>query len=200
MARDGDDSFFARWSRRKHAVQRGEAPAEPPRSEAQPPAPMPAPEPAAPPPPELPPVESLQGLESDYRDFLRPDVDPATKSAALKKLFGDPHFNRMDMLDTYVDDYTKEDPIPPLVLRALNQARTLGLFDDGEKDAKGQEAGGQEAGGQEAGGQEAGGREAATPPADAAPVPAAAIEPPQPATDAVPAGMPAKMPAKPETA
>ena len=190
MARDGDDSFFARWSRRKHAVQRGEAPAEPPRSEAQPPAPMPAPEPAAPPPPELPPVESLQGLESDYRDFLRPDVDPATKSAALKKLFGDPHFNRMDMLDTYVDDYTKEDPIPPLVLRALNQARTLGLFDDGEKDAKGQEAGGQEAGG----------REAATPPADAAPVPAAAIEPPQPATDAVPAGMPAKMPAKPETA
>ena len=125
-----DDNFLARWSKRKHAARRGEAPAEPAPAEssAAEPAPPPAPAPSAP--PELPPIDSLKGLESDYKDFLRPDVDPATKSAALRKLFGDPHFNRMDGLDTYIDDYTKEDPISPVMLRALNQARSLGLFDD----------------------------------------------------------------------
>jgi Protein of unknown function (DUF3306) len=133
MALD-DDSFLGRWSKRKHAVRRGETPPEPMRDEAKPAA---AAVPPAPPmpeaPPELPPIDSLQGLESDYKDFLRPEVDPATRSAALKKLFGDPHFNQMDGLDTYIDDYTKEDPIPATMLRALNQARTLGLFDDEEK-------------------------------------------------------------------
>jgi hypothetical protein len=114
-------------------VRRGETPPEPARAEAAPPAPPPpAAAPAAP--PELPPVDSLKGLESDYQDFLRPDVDPATKSAALRKLFGDPHFNQMDGLDIYIDDYTKADPIPPAMLRALNQARSLGLFDDEEKE------------------------------------------------------------------
>jgi hypothetical protein len=134
VAHQSDDHFLARWSRRKHAVRRGETPPEPVPSEAQPPEPA-LPPAAAPPEPlaELPPIDSLKGLESDYKDFLRPDVDPATKSAALRKLFGDPHFNRMDGLDTYIDDYTKEDPIPATMLRALNQARTLGLFDDEEK-------------------------------------------------------------------
>lgn len=182
-----DDGFLARWSKRKHAVRRGDTPPEPARAEAepQPPAPMPPPEPAAQAPVELPPVESLKGLESDYQDFLRPDVDPATKSAALKKLFGDPHFNRMDGLDVYIDDYTKEDPIPAVVLRALNQARSLGLFDDEERDKRAT----------------ADAAPAADPkPAPAAaveaPAPAAAIEAPQPAADAAPA----QTPAKPETA
>src|SRR5262245_20843985 len=132
-----DDGFLGRWSKRKHAVRRGETPPEPARGEAKPadPAPPPAPVPAASaPPPELPPIDSLKGLESDYKDFLRPEVDPATRSAALKKLFGDPHFNQMDGLDVYIDDYSKEDPIPATMLRALNQARTLGLFDDEEKE------------------------------------------------------------------
>ena len=132
-----DTNFLARWSKRKHAVRRGETPAEPVPAEASAgePAPPAAPAPGSPAelPPELPPIDSLKGLESDYKDFLRPDVDPATKSAALRKLFGDPHFNQMDGLDTYIDDYTKEDPIPPAMLRAMNQARSLGLFDDEEK-------------------------------------------------------------------
>src|SRR5512134_3218168 len=100
MARDADDDFIGRWSKRKHAVRRGETPPEPARSEARPaevaspaaPAPGAAPAAAT---PELPPIDSLQGLESDYKEFLRPEVDPATKSAALRKLFGDPHFNQM---------------------------------------------------------------------------------------------------------
>jgi hypothetical protein len=135
MSSDGD--FLNRWSRRKHAARRGAAlpePDPPPPAAQAPPAPaasMPAAETPA---PELPPVESLKGLESEYKDFLRPEVDPATRSAALRKLFGDPHFNQMDGLDTYIDDYSKEDPIPPAMLRALNQARTLGLFEKEERE------------------------------------------------------------------
>jgi hypothetical protein len=136
MSGDGDDTFLSRWSRRKHAARRGAALPEPdpPPAAAAPPAPtapLPAAETSA---PELPPVESLKGLESESKDFLRPDVDPATRSAALRKLFGDPHFNQMDGLDIYIDDYSKADPIPHAMLRALNQARTLGLFEKEERE------------------------------------------------------------------
>ncbi len=168
MSNDADDSFLGRWSKRKLAVRRGETPAEPARAEAAPPAPPP---PAAAPsaPPELPPVDSLKGLASDYQDFLRPDVDPATKSAALRKLFGDPHFNRMDGLDIYIDDYTREDPIPPAMLRVMNQARSLGLFDDEEKAQEQEQAQAQAA-------------------ADTAPAPAvvASVEGPAPAASELP--------------
>jgi hypothetical protein len=64
-------------------------------------------------------------------------VDAATRSAALRRLFTDPHFNVMDGLDVYIDDYSIPDPIPPAMLRALNQARTLGLFDEAPKDPEG---------------------------------------------------------------
>ena len=47
----------------------------------------------------------------------------AGSNAALKKLFSDPHFNVMDGLDTYIDDYGKPDPIPPSMLRAHSQNR-----------------------------------------------------------------------------
>jgi hypothetical protein len=45
-------------------------------------------------------------------------------------MFGDPHFNVMDGLDTYIDDYSKPDPIPAAMLRQLNQAKDLLLFED----------------------------------------------------------------------
>jgi Protein of unknown function (DUF3306) len=188
MSNDADDSFLERWSKRKHAVRRGETPSEPARSEASPPESAPPRDPAPAAPPELPPVDSLRGLESEYKDFLRPDVDPATKSAALRKLFGDPHFNQMDGLDIYIDDYTKEDPIPPAMLRALNQARSLGLFDDEEK------------------GQTTAAPEPAEPAAVAATDGAEppAIEAPQPAADAGPqpavdVALQPPAPAKPDT-
>jgi hypothetical protein len=50
----------------------------------------------------------------------------------MKKLFADPHFNVMDRLDTYIDDYTVPDPIPAAMLRSMNGAKLLGLFDDEE--------------------------------------------------------------------
>ena len=108
---------LSRWSRRKLAAA-AEAPA---------PAPAPAVVPASAPgvsgppaPVELPPVESLT-FDSDFTAFLRPGVDDKVKRAALKQLFRDPRFNIMDGLDTYIDDYTKADPIPPDILADLMQ-------------------------------------------------------------------------------
>lgn len=74
--------------------------------------------------------------DADFKPFLDARVDEAVKRAALKKLFADPHFNLMDGLDTYIDDYGKPDPIPASMLRQLAQSKALGLFDDEEADAK----------------------------------------------------------------
>ena len=73
--------------------------------------------------------------QSDYARFVLPGVEPGVKNAALKKLFADPHFNIMDGLDTYIDDYGKPDPIPASMLRQMVQSHALGLFADEEKDA-----------------------------------------------------------------
>ena len=69
-------------------------------------------------PTQLPDISSL-GFDSDFTVFLRPEVDEKLKRAALKQLFRDPRFNVMDGLDTYIDDYTKADPIEPDVLADL---------------------------------------------------------------------------------
>ena len=52
-------------------------------------------------------------FDSDYRAFFHPKVGEDVRRAALKKLFADPRFNVMDGLDVYIDDYSKEAPIPP---------------------------------------------------------------------------------------
>jgi Protein of unknown function (DUF3306) len=73
--------------------------------------------------------------ESDFSAFARPDVDPAVRNAAMKKLFhADPHFNVMDGLDVYIDDYNTPDPLPKAIMRTMLQARVLGLLDDELKD------------------------------------------------------------------
>ncbi len=92
------------------------------------------------PPPTLEDVAKL-GRDSDYSRFVAPDVAPDVKNAALKKLFTDPHFNVMDGLDIYIDDYGKPDPIPPAMLRQLAQSKLLGLFDDEEDKDKATESG-----------------------------------------------------------
>jgi hypothetical protein len=56
------------------------------------------------------------------------------KNAAMKKLFADPHFNVMDGLDVYIDDYSKSDPIPPEMLKQLTSARFLKLFEEKDKE------------------------------------------------------------------
>ena len=107
------ETFLSRWSRVKlealqeHQVEAraadvAEAPAKP-----------------------LPPVDQLN-FESDFTAFMHSKVAEGVKRAALKKLFADPRFNVMDGLDTYIDDYSIEDPIPPELLERLQHAkRTL---------------------------------------------------------------------------
>ena len=70
----------------------------------------------------LPPVESLS-LSSDFTAFLKDEVSEALRRKALHKLFSDPHFNQMDGLDIYIDDYSRPDPIPPEILAKLQHAR-----------------------------------------------------------------------------
>jgi Protein of unknown function (DUF3306) len=122
-----EENFLTRWSRRKHERRREESSPAPAADQpaagaaaaapAAPPAhnPRPVPRPA----PELPPVDTLKGLASDYQEFLRPGIDEGVRRAALKKLFHDPHFNVMDGLDVYIDDYSKPDPIPESMLKQL---------------------------------------------------------------------------------
>jgi len=126
MSVEDKEGFLSRWSRRKvDAAKEAAAPK---------PAPVAAPAPAATAAkPELPPVDTLKGLLSEYKEFLRPGVDEKLRQAALKKLFHDPHFNVMDGLDVYIDDYSKPDPIPESMLRKLAHAKGL-LFDDKEEE------------------------------------------------------------------
>lgn len=129
MKADDVGNFLSRWSRRKleKAPSSTQAPAAPPG-----PVSTQAPPEAAPPEP-LPPVESLTP-ESDFTPFMRPDVEASVKQAALKQLFRDPHFNKMDGLDTYIDDYSIADPIPDEMMKKLYQAREH-LFSPEEKKA-----------------------------------------------------------------
>ena len=57
------------------------------------------------------------------------EVSRRCVAKALQKLFSDPHFNRMDGLDIYIDDYSQPDPIPPEILAKLQHAREW-LMDD----------------------------------------------------------------------
>jgi len=145
MNEDKDTPFLARWARRKAEVREGKpVPAEPlPVVVAPaPPAPPAAAEVAAPPTPEPPPltlddVAQLDTKTGDFTRFVRPSVTPEVKNAALHKLFhADPHFNVMDGLDTYIDDYNKPDPLPASMLRQMVQAQFLGLFTEDETKAK----------------------------------------------------------------
>jgi len=154
------DGFLSRWSKRKSEVRSGRsdvgatadrsAPAGAcPTAIAEPSSPArvavsPVPDPAnadsanatlvaaAPEAEPLPTMEDVALLtrDSDYSRFVRPGVGPGVRNAAMKKLFSDPHFNVMDGLDTYIDDYSKPDPIPLSMLRRMNQSKLLGLFAD----------------------------------------------------------------------
>jgi len=145
------ESFLARWSRRKREAEReterpaeAAAPEEPAADSATPgaegvarvaPVPVPAAarDPAATTEMPLPPIDSLDGLRSDYEAFFQQPVDDELRRAALKKLFADPHFNQMDMLDVYVDDYTQFEPLPAALRLRLPSAR--GFLLDSELEA-----------------------------------------------------------------
>ena len=90
-------------------------------------------EPSAPePPPTLADAQTLTP-QSDFKPYMSAQVTPEVRNAAMKKLFADPHFNVMDGLDIYIDDYTKPDPLPMSMMRQMASANFLGLFDDEKK-------------------------------------------------------------------
>jgi len=149
------DGFLSRWARRKADARSGApTPEAAPASSArggtgEPALPLAAPAvpaptspsaPTAPPAVDVAPLPTLDDVarltkDSDFSPFVARNVDPGVRNAAMKKLFSDPHFNVMDGLDTYIDDYGKPNPIPLSMLRRMNQAAVLGLFDD-ETDAE----------------------------------------------------------------
>lgn len=73
-------------------------------------------------------VEKIDRFAPDFSAFMKPDVDPAVQQAAMKKMFSDPHFNVMDGLDIYIDDYSKPDPIPMEMLKRMAQSDMLNIF------------------------------------------------------------------------
>jgi hypothetical protein len=152
---DEPTGFLGRWSRRKVGIAQGKSLEEPvvaapPATDAKVPvaqgkAPQ---EPLQRPPensPEAPPEKKALTLvdaklltkDSDFKPFMAGDVTPDVRNAAMKQLFADPHFNVMDGLDTYIDDYSKSDPIPESMLRQMTSAKFLNLFDDEEDKEKG---------------------------------------------------------------
>lgn len=123
-----DEDFLSRWSRRKRAIRSGARVEEgPPPAKAAPVAAAVPPASAddASPPEPLPPVEDLTP-ESDFTPFMESKVDPGVRREALKKLFSDPRFNVMDRLDTYIDDYSIPDPLPPEWLGKIAALSGLG--------------------------------------------------------------------------
>lgn len=147
--------FLGRWARRKTSVLQGK-PLEEPEAVAKP---LPAtvavaeaassePAPAA---PQDMPSSGINAAEkpekalslddvnlltkdSDFKPFMARDVGPDVRNAAMKKLFTDPHYNVMDGLDIYIDDYSKSDPIPESMLRQMVGSKLLKLFGDDEED------------------------------------------------------------------
>lgn len=104
--------FLQRWSRLKSQPLAEPVPAEP----APPPASQGADERL-----ELPAVDDLT-LESDFSAFMQPEIDGETRRAAMKKLFMNDHYRTMDMLDVYVDDYSKPELLPAAMLHKLEHA------------------------------------------------------------------------------
>ena len=151
---DGADGFLGRWARRKNDALQGKPLDEPTAAAAT--AAVPAVggaalsvESKAKPAPDAKPAEPAEPLkpltlddvkdltkESDFKPFMSRGVEPGVRNAAMKKLFSDPHFNVMDGLDIYIDDYSKPDPLPLSMLRQMASAKFLKLFHDDEEDAQ----------------------------------------------------------------
>ena len=103
--------FLQRWSRLKSQPLAESVPAEPVSPTAQ----------GADERLELPAVDELT-LDSDFSAFMQPEVDADTRRAAMRKLFMNDHYRSMDMLDVYVDDYSKPELLPAAMLQKLEHA------------------------------------------------------------------------------
>jgi hypothetical protein len=129
------EGFLSRWSRRKSSLEKEVDPPKekidqtPVRSASDGDVLEQSDEQSQTPPPmTLEDVEKIDRFAPDFSAFMKPGVDPAVQQAALKKMFTDPHFNVMDGLDIYIDDYSKPDPLTPGMLERMAQSDMLNLF------------------------------------------------------------------------
>ena len=132
------ESFFSRWSRRKQEASEP-LPAQTPAVPAAPDArtferaegtaPSVVKDAASPSDQALPTLEEVQSLtpQSDFQPFMQRGVGSEVRNAAMKKLFADPHFNVMDGLDIYIDDYSQPDPLPAGMLQRMASAQFMKL-------------------------------------------------------------------------
>jgi hypothetical protein len=146
------DGFLGRWSQRKQDIRAGKSLIEPEKPEIAVKAVVPhsdeqLEEPAniattdEKPEIPLPTMADVHELtaESDFSPFVAKNVTDEVRNSAMKKLFTDPHYNVMDRLDIYIDDYSQPDPIPQSMLRQMVSAKFLNLFKT-EEEAEAKEA------------------------------------------------------------
>jgi hypothetical protein len=90
----------------------------------------------------VPTLEDVRALtpDADFQPFMQRGVDAEVRNAAMKKLFADPHFNVMDGLDVYIDDYSQPDPMPAAMLRKMASAQFLKLVPEEAPARQGQPA------------------------------------------------------------
>jgi len=110
MAADEPD-FLARWSRLKREASVKSA------------APSPAQPATGGAAPELPPIDQLTP-QSEFKEFMHAKVSDGVRRAALKKLFADPRFNVIDLMDVYIDDYTNGETISAEMLAQLEHCKS----------------------------------------------------------------------------
>ncbi|MFP4207920.1 MAG: DUF3306 domain-containing protein [Wenzhouxiangella sp.] len=124
-----DEGFLQRWSRRKQAALQDDEPDEAERADSAQASDDPAvpetapsdgaseqldaasaevaePEPEPPGDEDMPPLESIDKT-GDVSPFFSPRVSNALRQAALRRLFRQPKYNVVDMLDDYAEDYSK---------------------------------------------------------------------------------------------
>jgi hypothetical protein len=145
-----EEGFLRRWARRKTETNAGIEPAPEPASEivvesvaaraavaeavvagqTAPSQPTPS-QPIV-----LPTMDDVAQLtsESDFSAFVARGVDQAVRRSALKKLFADPHFNVMDKLDMYMDDYNVASPMSSEMLASLKHSKSF--FDQAADEAR----------------------------------------------------------------
>jgi len=153
-----EEGFFRRWARVKSHGGAGQTAPGPVAARDQPvaqPPDLPAVAQTAPHPPvgaapstpgEQRPAPTLADValltrDSDFSAFVTQGVDKTVQRLAMKKLFSDPHFNVMDGLDVYIDDYTKPDPMPAAMRAALAHANSVfaQLMDDDKQSKDGKD-------------------------------------------------------------
>ena len=151
-SRDRPDGFLGRWARRKNDALQGKPLDEPAPKPAAGQLPLPAQRAVAAAPAQAGPapqstedapakplsLDDVKDLtkDSDFKPFMGRGVEPGVRNAAMKKLFADPHFNVMDRMDIYIDDYSQPDPLPLSMLRQMASAKFLKLFDEEEETDK----------------------------------------------------------------